>query len=228
VDIPRHGFSNLMNMLFFAKQYGIDVDGFVEGDDGIFGMYKPAVANEDYESLGFKIKMNYVTDLGQTQFCGNTFDPRDLKLIISPEQIVRLVWTTASQYFHAKKPRLLSLLRAKAMSLFCLGKDTPIAGALALRVLTIIGPGGQILDPHNKWWDMNLLELSQKEVFEERPILTRSRVLFEERFGVPLDTQFALEKSIRAATTLEELFLPWSFMANSYSAGEFLGGSRNL
>jgi len=68
-----NGFANLMNMLYLCDKKGIECQGFIEGDDGLFGMSSPALSKEDFANLGFSIKMEYVHQVQDTTFCGNTF-----------------------------------------------------------------------------------------------------------------------------------------------------------
>jgi len=207
-----NGFSNLMNMLFMAEDKGFEVDGFVEGDDGLFGMSGQHLTASDYEQLGFKIKMLYGPDLRHTSFCGNVFDPEEKLLIISPEQIARLSWSCAPGYLNARKKKKLALLRAKAMSLYCTGKHTPIASVLAMKVMELIGPGITILEPGTWYWKANLLNLAKTETFESVEITNRSRNLFADYYHVPICDQLEIEKFYRSASTLEELSTEIMFM----------------
>lgn len=214
-----NGFSNLMNILFIAHRKGIILDGLIEGDDGIFGMDSPGILEEDFEELGFRIKMEYGSDLSHTSFCGNVFDIDELKLIISPEQSARLFWSCAEQYIHSKKKRHLELLRAKAMSLYCLGKHTPIASVLSLKVLELIGDGGIILEPGNAWWEKNLLELHKNEVFKPVEITYKSRALYENKFKIPISDQLDIEKAIKSAKCLDDLCFDYWLMDKSMVSG---------
>jgi len=215
-----NGFSNLMNILFIANEHNIEVDGFIEGDDGLFGMDKAVIQEKDFEELGFRIKMNYGLSLKHTSFCGNVFDPDQMKIIVAPEQISRLFWSCANQYLHSKQAKLNWLLRAKAMSLYCLGKHTPIAGKLALKVLEIIGEGGVVLDPSNVWWEKNIAEIYKNETFKKVDISDASRALYVENYGITLEEQLLCEGIIDRATRLEDLSFPVFMTSKSYCTGE--------
>lgn len=214
-----NGFSNLMNIMYLCRRHKVDFDGFVEGDDGLFGLSSDVIQARDFESLGFRIKMNYGSDLTHTSFCGNVFDPMELKIIIGPEQIARLFWSCSAAYLHSSKSTQMKLLRAKALSLFCQGKYTPIAGKLALKVLSIIGKEGIILDPGNKWWETHILESVSNETFMPVDITMRSRILFAEKFGIPIYDQFWIESFVEKCQCLEDLSIPYKFMPTANIEG---------
>lgn len=200
-----NGFSNLMNILFIAQEHNIRLSGFVEGDDGIFGMERPVISQDDFERLGFKIKMAYGQSINHTSFCGNIFHPQVLELMVEPEQAIRLFWTVSKTYFGARPPILRALLRAKAQSLFCQGKYTPIIAKLASKLIQLLGPGRTIVDVNNKWWEWQMLELAKNENFEYKEINPLNRELYAQRFNVSIQDQLLMEDLIERATTIEEL-----------------------
>jgi len=210
-----NGFSNLMNMLFIAHINGIKLDGFIEGDDGIFGMDSLNVAPIDFQDLGFDIKMKIHTNLEDTDFCGNIFSLITNHALLPPEQIVRLAWTHSSIYFHAKKPKLIELLRMKVMSTYVLGKYTPILGPLCSKIISFIGFGPMLHEVSTRWWDALLDKYIEQEKFEPVTICPDDRILYQHRFGIDITTQLALERIIETCTTLENLYLPYSFLATS-------------
>jgi len=210
-----NGFSNLMNMLFIAHINGIKLDGFVEGDDGIFGMDSMNVAPNDFQDLGFDIKMKIHTNLEDTDFCGNIFSLTTDHALLPPEQIVRLAWTHSPTYFYAKKPKLIALLRMKVMSTYVLGKHTPILGPLCSKIISLIGFGPMLHEVSTRWWDQQLEKYLEQEKFEPVIICPDDRILYQHRFGINITTQLALEKIIETCTSLENLYLPYSFMATS-------------
>lgn len=214
-----NGFSNLMNSLFIAKQLNLEVEGFVEGDDGIFGMYSDSFTERHFNELGFNIKMNYGQDLSHTCFCGNLFDPEECKLIISPEQIVRLDWSIDSKYLHASRKKRMQLLLAKAQSLYVMGKNTPIAGPLAFKIINHLRNvvTANYEDP-NRWYSHELEDLWTKTILQSPSISQRSRVLYAENFHITVDEQLSIEKLIKESVGLPKL--NFSFTTDSYVEGE--------
>jgi len=214
-----NGFSNLMNMLFICHQRNIACDGFVEGDDGLFGLSSNEVVEADYERLGFKIKMLYGHNLTHTSFCGMYFDPTERLPVISPEQSCRLFWSSTPGYLDCRQSKRDSLLRAKAMSLYCQGKFSPISGPLAFKVLEILGKGPVTFDPHNVWWEKHVVETS-KETFQPVTISQASRELFAARHHVPIGDQLMIEQKIREARTISDLSLDYRFDGENYPETE--------
>jgi len=214
-----NGFSNLMNVLFLAKENHQDIDGFVEGDDGLFGMYEPFLNADMFAQLGFKIKMNYGYDLNHTSFCGNVFDKDEQLLIVNPENIARLFWTCTVNYLNARPSKLLQLLRGKAMSLYCIAKNTPISSVLAYSMLKLLGPGPILIDPNRKWWRSQLIASFKSVIIEEPIISMKSRALFCEKYGISIEFQYLMEKYIRNAKCLDELAPQFYFMNQSYDEG---------
>lgn len=207
-----NGFSNLMNMLFFAEQKNLSIYGYVDGDDGIFCMDQPKIEEKQFTELGFKIKMNYGQNLSHTSFCGNVFDTDELLQLVPPEQIARLSWTCSSHYLSSGKVVKEALLRSKAQSLYCLGKHTPIAGKLALKMIQLLGPGRTTMEDQNVWWETQVMALEPNKNFQPVDITIKSRELYFERFRITIDDQVRIELQIENATTLEQLFIDYQFM----------------
>jgi len=207
-----NGFTNLMIMLFYAEKYHFKFEGMVEGDDGIFGMDQEYMKEKYYTDLGFKIKMQYVTNLCDTCFCGNLFDSHDLNLIISPEHLNRIFWTCNAQYLHAKSKLKEKLLRAKAMSMSILGKNTPIIFKLCYKILSLLGSGSLI---EHDWWS----RLKLRSYVAMRPdavIPMSSRLLYNQHFGIPIDVQLLIENTIMSAKTIPELELAMLFAKSNW------------
>lgn len=211
-----NGFSNLMNMLFLAEQNGLTVDGFVEGDDGIFGMDQPIITENMFQSLGFKIRMKYGQDLSHTSFCGNIFDTKNLLYLVDLEQINRTFWTCTKKYFNAKPKILKMLLRAKAQSLYCNAKYTPIGGILAYRLIELLGEGPIILEQHNSWWEEKLVRRFSRETFEFILPKMDSRLLFSNIYGISIQQQINIENYIMNCKSIIELstILPLGQISN--------------
>lgn len=209
-----NGFSNLMNFFFLCSEKGLDylndVDGIVEGDDGLFGLPREAFTVDDYARLGFKIKMEYRYDIGDTSFCSNVFSPHNLKQMISPEQIVRVNWTCLPCYQHAGYTTQLRLLRSKALSLYCTGKNTPIAQALALKLIELTSGVEAQAEVQHDWWEEWLLRDMPKD-FVEVEIDLQSRCHWGKAFGVSVEMQYHLEAKIRSARSLEQIDFDYRF-----------------
>lgn len=211
-----NGFSNLMNMLFLCKNKDIECDGFVEGDDGLFGLSAPLLTNEDFASLGFVIKMEYENQVQNTTFCGNTFSDESMKLLINPENIGRMFWTCAPQYLNARGNRLKDLFRSKAASMYVTGRYTPIAGLLAYNMLQRFGKGNTF--SVKGYWRHEIAEYFKKLECVKPVINYHDRVLYSQKFMIPISDQLLIEKFINLNDN-DEMNIPYSFMNMSNFEG---------
>jgi len=211
-----NGFSNLMNILYLFDKYHIKADTiFVEGDDGLFGLDEPILKEQDFENFGFKIKMQYEKCLNNTCFCGNLFDEEELNLIVPPEQTARLPWICSCEYL-SKPKTWVPLTRAKALSGYCQGRCTPILAVFCDQIRKILGEGEMIFEKQNKWYDDFILQMSISEVAKPLNVTWNARMLYCQKFGIDIDTQFFYESLIRKAKTLQELEIPFSILNNTF------------
>jgi hypothetical protein len=208
-----NGFSNLMNMMYLCERKGIEADGFVEGDDGLFGMNNPALTDDDFAKLGFKIKMEYENVVQNTTFCGNTFTDESLKLLVNPEQIGRLFWTCNQQYLNARPKTLKGLMKSKAASLYVTGRFTPIAGAVAYSQL-LRTADVSFIDEH-QYWNHEVLGLFHQLSVTAPVISYHDRYLYNQKFGIPLSDQLVIEQSVLTSDLSQEIRIPYQFMVNS-------------
>lgn len=128
-----NGFTNLMLAKFLAYKHGGRIDGFVEGDDGIFSCNFDLNA-KDYADLGFTIKIDEVRSPSEASFCGMLFNDSG-EIIRDPRRFVMgFGWT---QSFINAGPRIMDeLLRAKALSALYETPQCPIVGAFAHHALS--------------------------------------------------------------------------------------------
>jgi hypothetical protein len=180
-----------MLLMFLASEKGCVVDGFVEGDDGLYrweGEDSPTV--EDFKNLGFSIKLNRITDPGEGGFCG--IYTTSTQMLRDPVRFLsKFGWTTSDLY---GGPLVMSqLLRAKALSACYETPHCPIVGVIAREALKRT----RGVDPR---WDRDLyherLPPSEFVLPEFQPTL-ETRELFSRLFGVGLSEQLRLEDDIR-------------------------------
>jgi len=130
-----NGFTNLMLFSCYCHCHGLEFDGFIEGDDGIFSCSGDARADPSFFTrLGQLLKIEEVEDPREASFCGLVF--ADQGIVRDPYKVlVNFGWT--SSFIHAGKKVMLSLLRSKALSLAYECGSCPILNALARRALTL-------------------------------------------------------------------------------------------
>jgi len=208
-----NGFSNLMNMLYLCEKYDIKAKGLVEGDDAIFCLNKNIIKPQDYEKLGFRIKMKYEKNIINTTFCGITYDSENNRLLAPPEQIARMGWTCHAQYLNSRQKILLGLLKAKAMSVYSTTPCTPILGPLAFKIIQLT-LSIQALENtvYHKWI------IKFEKTFRYQEIRMSTRILYSEKYGISLAQQEVCENIIRDAKTLQDIQLPFYFLEHVNTA----------
>jgi hypothetical protein len=190
-----NGFTNYALSRFIAHKLGIKIEGFVEGDDGIFSVTAGTdlkAIRELYERLGFTIKIESIPHINEGNFCGCLFSS-SMQTIKNPFKVLQTFgWTF--NYLVAGRKTHESLLRSKAMSLLYEVPACPILSCLgrhALRKLGV-GPLKYELDYYRDsayWARASTIDISHVTY-----ILPDTRILFFGEFGVPVDLQVKLEE----------------------------------
>lgn len=123
-----NGFSNLMLALYIADKKGGSIEGFVEGDDGLFSSSVELTSN-DYLQLGFTIKIEEIKDPSLGSFCGMIFTDSN-EILRDPFKFLQTFGFTHS-FIQGGKKVMMELLRAKALSACYETPNCPIVGAMA-------------------------------------------------------------------------------------------------
>jgi hypothetical protein len=195
-----NGFSNLMFMLFVAYKSGVEVDGFVEGDDGIFVNMRGGDLKSDlFTRLGLKIKLEEHEDICSASFCGIIFDPSDNIPIADPRKILASFGWCTNRYHGSKPGKKLDLLRVKSLALKFQYPGCPIVSALAdygLRmtkgrdVRNLVREKLQV----SEWERARLVECLKVDPMTFVPVGQASRLLVEKKFGLSVETQLKIEE----------------------------------
>lgn len=209
-----NGFANLMIMLFICQEIGArNVAGCVEGDDGLFSMEGPTPTEADFAQLGLIIKLEVHPNVNTASFCGMIFDTAD-NIIISDvmSHLTRFGWTSA-RYAGASDRVLLRLLRSKALSMLYSYPGCPVLWKLArygLRVTQSVS-ADDLSKYNDTWWKRERAELDALVPFEvvwSREPTYASRLLVEEKYGLTVPDQIAIEKYLDGLTTICQLDHP--------------------
>jgi hypothetical protein len=208
-----NGFTNLMLYLFTSFKAGCPeekIQGFVEGDDGLFRNDGPFATTELFEEMGMSIKIGLTTRLEHASFCGQVYSIEDLSVVTDiREQVCRLGWTNKN-YVNANEKTKMELLRARGYSLVYQYGGCPVLGVLGKRILELthgITIRSTIIDRMDAWDKQRLIEamLWQDEV-KDPGICTRQ--LVEELYQLPISEQLEIEDKIR---TMGLGLLPFRF-----------------
>lgn len=169
--------------------------GVFEGDDGLCaGSVDPALVAE----MGLKLKFKQFPDYTTASFCGIVKSSRSsTDILTDPVKVICDFPVLEAPYRAFKETKQLGLLRAKAMSLYCLYRNTPIIGPYArawLRRTRSIQVDTQALTYHQK----EVLDFNKKVKFWQKDpeITMESRLAMEEIFGLDLAFQALFEEQI--------------------------------
>jgi len=203
-----NGFTNLMLFNFMCEVVGVQFDGLVEGDDGLFATSGPITgATEFLARLGQVVKIEAVRDPCEASFCGMIF--ADQGVIKDPRKLfINFGWT--SSYVYGGERVMRSLLRSKALSLAYECGSCPMAWALAVRALQLTR-GVTVTHATQSY---NVVPASEAECLSHlEPPSPATRALFADLFGISVPQQIKAEEYILASTDLldpERLYLRYN------------------
>lgn len=210
-----NGFFNLMSTRFLCHRIGTKVDGFVEGDDGLFRIEGRPPTKEEYASLGVNIKPVLTAELHKASFCGLVFDPSAMVVVTDPRKALALLGWVPGRYFQAKRSVHLSMIRAKAWSMGYQYTATPILSSAARAFLRVTRGFDHriVLNDRNvsQWERAKFLEaFSAGRPFKdigEGPIAVdySTRMIMKEAFSVDISVQLAYERFFDSMTELTEI-----------------------
>lgn len=181
-----------MLALFIASEHGeSDISGYVEGDDGIFAT-PFELRGDEFEGLGFAVKIEEVTDPRHASFCGMIFGEDD-QIIRDPRRFLQTFHWTHS-FIHAGEKIMDQLLRAKALSAVYETPHCPIVGAVARRALHITR-GSAPRFVHDGYHQQDLVPRDEKQLPEFSPTAA-TRKLFSDKFGIDETTQMRVEELV--------------------------------
>lgn len=185
-----NGLANWLLTAFLVAEKGGSLEGFVEGDDGLFSTDVELTA-EDYHALGMTIKIVEVADPCKASFCGMVFSESG-QIIRDPRKLFQgFGWTHSS--IGAGELRMRELLKAKALSGVYETPHCPIAGVLFRRALD------QTRGCRPRWVEDGYHVPPPIDVpvgpFAPTP---DTRVLFHELYGISPEVQVQVEDAILA------------------------------
>lgn len=200
-----NGFSNLMTMLFVAEKHQCkNVRGVVEGDDGLFSFEGRAPTTEDFAKLGFTIKLDRHSFIGDCSFCGLIFDEIEQAVVTDPIKVLANFGWTTRQYLHASDRTLNALLRCKAMSLLAQYPGAPIIQEVAVYALR---QTSHVKDIEVKRV-VNRMKMStyERDKFKlcttAKPVGPLTRELVGRRFGITPKLQLKVEDYFKSKNDL--------------------------
>lgn len=185
-----NGFTNLMLMLFYAHEHGMVIDGFVEGDDGLFSSVGD-IDGKWFTRLGFTLKIEESVTPGEASFCGCLND--GINIIKDPvKALISLCFAHGVKNLKPNSPRLAGIFACKALSALCELPRCPIVTEFALMMLRRV-PGVTpifVPDGYHASPDISRLDYNHH-------IPTSTRVLFHSVFNISVAMQLHIEAQLR-------------------------------
>jgi hypothetical protein len=230
-----NGFTNLMVMLFLCEDAGCtEVDGYVEGDDGIFSMIGTPPSSARFAELGLIIKIELHDRLSTASFCGIIFDEFDRINVTDPREVLASIGWTSTRYARAKPSMLKTLLRCKGLSLAHQYPGCPVISSLSQYLLRVTRSHDvrRVLEKDRllSMWDREQLAKALKDEKNIRKVDTpmATRLLIEDKFDLPVDVQLSIERYFDSLEELQPLNIPifrslcpkeWGHYYDSYTGG---------
>jgi len=184
-----NSFTNLMVNLFVANMLGAEITGVVEGDDGLFGT--TIVPKESvYTSLGFKMSVKSVSNVGCAGFCSSWWDAEGVPLLDVRRVLGRVGWSFSCPP-RAKPSFRQALLNAKIESMCELSNCTPILWKLSKYHK---GKGLARADGYKIFGDQAWIETSGHIDFYEPTMI--QRLFVAQNQGISITDQLMIEKMI--------------------------------
>ncbi len=203
-----NGFTNLVVLLVAAHMSSTKiVAAKVEGDDslvvGTLGASK-ARLNELFLGMGFNAKMTVATTVWDSVFCKKRCNPETLRVMRDPVEVLAKIGWSKSVHVGLSRPKQLQLVRAKALSLAHTTPGVPIlqvAAFVMLRQTAGVTVRKAWLRQQLGAWDYNRLSLGENCKFV--PPEPSDRAWCERFYGIPIQTQLAVERELLASTEWE-------------------------
>jgi len=204
-----NGITNLILTMFTFEMAGHDfreLRGVFEGDDGLYvapSGWRPnaTVVN----GLGFDLKMQVIEDWNLASFCGNLCDKWDNITVTDPVYVLSTNPFHDRKYAGARSSTLMSITRAKALSIAHQYPGHPILQAYAhmnLRRTRGISLK-KFFDSDESLWlkikvgqAMDALDLKMSfgnSSIPMRPVLDSTRAFIENQFGITVGCQRRME-----------------------------------
>lgn len=212
-----NGWTNLMLFSMWHIEAGGSFQtlrGVIEGDDGLFCIpVEMKLPTETFFSeWGCLIKIIIVDDISTASFCGLIFDQDERKIIADPFKILGNFGYTSNRYALCRKSKLNSLLRAKAMSALVQYDGCPIISVLAKKILELTRSydvRSVIAKERDEWRRGKLIYGMQNyKMYTDTVVGMKTRLLFENMYGIPVAVQISIENSISNMTEISPLRFP--------------------
>jgi len=184
-----NGFTNLMIFLYLTRNC-TNVDCLIEGDDCLGVYFGEELRLQDYEDLGFTVKIDYYISANLASFCGQVFDLESLTVITDPIKIIMNTSWSHAKYVHSNPKTRKQLLRSKAMSCLAQYPGCPVVQEFSNYLMRMTHGVKRRVDSSESYYRQGEI---RNEKFEHKDVSLTSRQLMSDVFNVTIDEQIQLE-----------------------------------
>ena len=197
-----NGLTNILLALYIVEKKTGDyhnLQGLVEGDDGLFTVSGATLSTDDYLSLGFSIKMEVFADAKEAGFCQMYFSDAH-QYVKDPNAVLRNFGWSDSCVGAGELVRM-ELLRAKALSLAYNLPHCPVLRAVADRALFL----SRSVKPRFVRDGYHVAPPDEAKIPDQDTHVS-TRTLFAKLYGIEISAQLDMERRIRLGESLSSVF----------------------
>lgn len=196
---------NNNNLDDFMKNHSI------EGDDNV-GCVAIVPTAEQFNQLGFNVKMEVVKDVTDAEFCGLIFDRESLHILADPVKAVLNFGYTGCDYATCNHQTLMELLRAKSLSLLYQYPGCPVIASMAKYGLRVTKGANIKISRDDKFKMTEVMKyMSDLGYYNEclSVVITNgSRLKIEQKYKLTIQQQLEIEDYFNNKNDLLPINLP--------------------
>jgi len=171
--------------------------------------HKRMLTEKDYRDLGFNVKLEVFKNLGEASFCGMIFNEDVCDIIVDPRKALsNFSWNT-DKYTLSGLKKKRELLKCKALSYIHMYPRCPIIRALCNKVLELIPENLRV---RQHFFSSNYLYerfvINHTKELPNGIIKFETRQLMADKFGITIEDQCSMERTINSLTHLGIFVLP--------------------
>lgn len=198
-----NGFTTVMLNLFIAWIRNTLIRLRAEGDDNlsIWQILGLAPTKEDWEEMGWLMKVEEPSSVCEASFCGNVFDPLDKVVVTDPRPALANFGWAGKRYVNANRATRLQLLKSKGLSMAHQYNGCPLLGAFGRRVVELTNHirVSQRIVNNMCQYEREEYRLAVKDNLPEyKTPPDNTRDLVERLYNISVEDQIAFEEGVKS------------------------------
>lgn len=193
-----NGIVNFFLVWYLFDKQNTPFSAVFEGDDGLIGCSEIP----DFGILkgaGFLVKLDTAPTIGQLSFCGLKFASSAKQMLRDPYKVLSSFSYLPSRYVGANEETVKAYFYVKAASYLWELPSCPMITAYSRAVLEKFenpdpNKVTKVIQNLSEWQQEKAINAFRHLEIETPPILDDTRYLFEESYGITLETQLMFEK----------------------------------